>query len=116
MLQAMRVAYGKNDLVAAGPTASQFTVSGKEVHVSFKDVGGGLQARADDGGLKGFAIAAVDGDFVWADAKIDGDKVVLSSGEISNPARVRYNWANNPIGNLFNAEGLPAGPFKWKQD
>ena len=114
MLQAMRIAYGK-DLVAAGPTAKEIKVVGSEVHVAFEDAGGGLQATGDDGGLKGFAIAATDGDFVWADAKIDGAKVVLSSDQISSPARVRYNWANNPIGNLFNAEGLPAGPFKWKQ-
>ncbi len=113
MLQALRIAYGK-EVVAAGPTAKELTVDGSKVVVAFDDVGGGLQVKGD--ALKGFAIAAADGDFVWADAKVSGDKVVLTSSEISSPARVRYNWANNPIGNLFNAEGLPAGPFKWKQE
>ena len=118
VLQALRIAYGKDqeELVAAGPTASGFSVAGNEVHISFEEVGGGLQAKGDAGGLKGFAIAAADGEFVWADAKIDGEKVILSSSEISSPARVRYNWADNPVGNLFNSEGLPAGPFKWTQE
>ena len=110
--QALQIAYGR-DIVAAGPTAKSFEVSDHSIHVSFDEIGTGLQAHGDS--LNGFAIAAADGDFVWATAVIKGDKVVCSSDEIEKPMRLRYNWANNPIGNLFNSEGLPAGPFKWNQ-
>ena len=62
--------------------------------------------------LTGFAIAEREGDFVWADAEIKGNTVILWNEDLAEPIRVRYNWANNPIGNLFNKEGLPAAPFR----
>ncbi len=64
------------------------------------------------GALKGFAVAGADKKFVWADARIEGDKVVVSSPDVPEPVAVRYDWANNPIGNLYNKEGLPASPFR----
>jgi sialate O-acetylesterase len=68
--------------------------------------------ESKDDVLRGFALAGEDGAFVWADAKIDGHAVVLSAEGVEHPKHVRYNWANNPIGNLFNREGLPAAPFR----
>jgi sialate O-acetylesterase len=62
--------------------------------------------------LEGFAIAGEDRKFVWANAKIDGDTVVISSDKVPNPIAVRYAWADNPACNLYNAEGLPASPFR----
>jgi len=72
--------------------------------------------------LKGFAIACLglaeprragaDRKFVWADAKIDGDAVEVSSDKVYEPVAVRYAWANNPVCNLYNKEGLPASPFR----
>lgn len=70
-----------------------------------------LQA-ADGGKLKGFAIAGEDGRFVWADAQIDGDHVMVSHPLIPQPAAVRYGWADNPDCNLINEDGLPASPFR----
>jgi len=58
------------------------------------------------------AIAGADGSFVWADAKIQDNTVVLSSPVVKDPVAVRYAWANNPICNLYNKEGLPASPFR----
>ena len=107
-LSALRIAYDR-DVVDSGPTYREMTVDGAKVRLSFDGVGGGLSA---DGELKGFAIAGDDGEFVWADAEIDGDQVVLSSPDTPEPKAVRYNWASNPIGNLFNEEGLPAAPFR----
>ena len=66
----------------------------------------------DGGPLKGFAIAGEDRRFVWADARIDGDTVIVSSPMVSKPAAVRYGWADNPIANLYNKAGLPASPFR----
>ena len=80
------------------------------VRLHFDHTGGGLIAR--DGQLKGFAIAGADTRFVWAEAQIDGETVVVSSPAVPDPAAVRYGWANNPVISLFNLEGLPASPFR----
>ncbi len=71
----------------------------------------GLKA-ADGGKLKGFAIAGADKKFVWAEAVVEGDHVIVSSPQVAEPVAVRYGWANNPEVNLVNATGLPASPFR----
>ena len=68
---------------------------------------------AKGGPLKWFQIAGADQKFVAADAKIDGDTVVVSSPDVPSPVAVRYAWVNYPVGcNLFNAAGLPAAQFR----
>ena len=63
--------------------------------------------------LSEFAIAGADKKFVWAKAKIEGDKVVVWNDNVANPKYVRYAWADNPVNpNLYNKEGLPASPFR----
>jgi sialate O-acetylesterase len=62
--------------------------------------------------LLGFAVAGADGVFVWADARIDGDTVVVSSPTVPQPTDVRYGWADSPVCNLYNKAGLPASPFR----
>ena len=57
-------------------------------------------------------IAGADKNFVWADAVIDGDTILVSSPDVPEPKYVRYGWAWNPIVNLYNKEGLPATPFR----
>ena len=49
---------------------------------------------------------------IGGDAKIEGDKVIVSSPLVPNPVAVRYSWADYPIGNLWNKDGLPASPFR----
>jgi len=71
----------------------------------------GLKAQGN-GALKGFAIAGQDGRFVWAQARIEGQSVLLSSPQVLAPLAARYDWADNPIGNLANAANLPAAPFR----
>ena len=80
------------------------------LRLHFDHSGGGLVAR--DGDLKGFAIAGADSQFVWADAQIDGETVVVSSPDVPDPVAARYAWANNPVISLFNEEGLPPPPFR----
>ena len=67
---------------------------------------------AKGGELKGFAVAGPDRKFYWANAEIQGDTVVVSAPEVPYIVAVRYGWANNPICNLYNKEGLPASPFR----
>ena len=86
---------------------------GGRVAVRFANVGGGLVSRAADGSVGAFAVAGPDRRFVWAEARVEGDSVVVWSDRVPNPVAVRYAWANNPAGaNLYNREGLPAAPFR----
>jgi sialate O-acetylesterase len=114
---AMANVYGRK-LEYSGPVYESMKVSGNAIRVKFSHLGGGLVAK--DGPLKWFAIAGADGKFVSAEAKIEGDTVVVSSPEVSTPVAVRYAWDNYPEGcNLYNAAGLPAAPFRtdrWPYD
>jgi len=87
------------------------TVEGNAIRLKFNHHEG---LKSSDGKpLKQFAIAGSDQQFVWADAKIDGDMIVVSSPSVVEPVAVRYAWANNPDGcNLSNASDLPAVPFR----
>ncbi len=115
-LHALANEYGK-EIVKSGPRFTNFEIKGSHVYLNFDHIGGGLRA-IDEKDLSYFAIAGEDKKFVWADARIEGDQVVVSSPDIPNPVAVRYAWADNPEGcNLYNAAGLPASPFrtdKWK--
>lgn len=107
---ALNKTYGK-DVVPGGPLYKSMRVDGDKVIIEFDYLGGGLAAR-DNAKLKGFAIAGEDKKFVWADAEIIGDTVVVSNAEVSAPAAVRYAWAINPDCDLINKAGLPASPFR----
>ena len=99
----------------AGPVLSDIRAAGEQVRLLFKDDGGGLVLRGDP--PHGFALAAADGAFQWADAHVEGDEVVVQAPAVPNPARVRYAWADNPRANLYSRSGLPASPFEaeWSQ-
>jgi sialate O-acetylesterase len=64
------------------------------------------------GDVQGFELAGADGKFVWANARIAGDRVIVWSDRVHAPIAVRYAWANNPPATLYNGEGLPAVPFR----
>ena len=103
--------YGKADVVYAGPTYQEHRVSGDKVDILLTSAVG-LKAEGHDGKVVGFQIAGEDKKWHWADAKIDGKSVVVSSPEVKEPKAVRYAWASNPVANLYNAAGLPAAPFR----
>jgi sialate O-acetylesterase len=111
-LGAQKVAYGDETVVYSGPIFQSMKTEGNKVVLSFAHIGSGLIANGG-GELKYFAIAGADKKFVWAKAKIQGDKVIVRNDDISNPVALRYAWADNPEGaNLYNKEGLPASPFR----
>lgn len=110
-LAAQKVAYGDSKVVASGPLYQTMQAAGNKVTLSFASTGAGLVAKGG-GPLKGFAVAGPDKKFVWAQARIEGNKVVVWNDQVPNPTMVRYAWADNPEGaNLYNKEGLPASPF-----
>ena len=85
-------------------------VSGSEIELEFQHAVDGLVVQGEI--LKGFAVAGADKKYVWATARIEGDKVIVSADGIAEPVAVRYAWGDNPEGNLFNRAGLPASPFR----
>lgn len=116
-LVALAKTYGMKKLVYSGPVYKSMKVKGNRVQLKFEHVHGGLVVKGD-GPLKGFAVAGKNRKFVWAQAKIVGKTIVVWSDEVANPVAVRYAWANNPVCNLFNADELPAPPFRtddWQQ-
>jgi sialate O-acetylesterase len=111
-LAAQKVAYGDKEVVSSGPIYRSMKIEGNKIILSFYNIGTGLMAKGNSE-LKCFAIAGEDSQFVWAKAKIEGDKVIVWNDKIANPVAVRYAWADNPEGaNLFNKDGLPASPFR----
>ena len=111
-LAAEQVAYGEKTIVSSGPVYQSAKIEGTKIVITFTNIGGGLIAKGG-GELTQFAIAGADKKFVWANAVIEGDKVIVSNDDIANPLYVRYAWADNPDGaNLYNKEGLPASPFR----
>ena len=109
-LQARKIAYNEN-IVASGPLFDRAETNSESITAYFKESGSGLIAN-DGEPLRYFAIAGADKKFVWAQAKIEGNKIIVWSTGLKNPRYVRYNWADNPDGNLYNKEGLPASAFE----
>jgi sialate O-acetylesterase len=129
-LAARAIAYHEK-LVYSGPQYRRMTVEGDAAILTFDQVGRGLVAGApqeergspiweivkarqagNPQALVGFAVAGEDRKFVWAKAEIRGKKIAVSSPSVPKPVAVRYGWADCPVVNLFNAEGLPASPFR----
>ena len=101
--------YGKN-VVYSGPTLASVDRLPGSIRLHFAHADGGLVVKGDK--LGEFSIAGDDHVWHWADARIEGDTVVVSSPDVPNPKEVRYAWQSNPEATLFNGAGLPAGPFR----
>ena len=107
-LLALNRQYGEK-VEDSGPEYQGAKVEGNKLRLNFAHAAG---IKATNGELKGFAIAGADDKWVWANAVIEGESVVLSSPDVAAPTAARYDWASNPIGNLINSAGLPAAPFR----
>jgi sialate O-acetylesterase len=105
---ARALSYGES-VAYTGPVFRQATPEGGAIRVWFDGAAKGLAAKG--GELTSFEVAGADGKFLPATAKIDGDTVVVTSDAVMEPRLVRYGWANSPLCNLFDGEGLPASPF-----
>lgn len=110
-LAAIKTAY-KEDIIYSGPLYRSAVIEGDKIIVSFTHTGEGLITK-DGEAPATFEIAGADKKFVWANAKIDGNKVMVWSNNIAAPVYVRYAWSDNPVNpNLCNKEQLPASPFR----
>jgi sialate O-acetylesterase len=101
--------YGEK-VVYSGPTLQSVERVPGSIRLHFAHTDGGLVVKGDK--LGEFSIAGDDRKWFWADARIEGDTVVVSSPSVPNPTQVRYAWQSNPAATLFNGAGLPAAPFR----
>jgi sialate O-acetylesterase len=114
-LWALGTVYGRKVPATSGPLPAGHEVRGAEIVLKFSHTDGGLTARG--GALQGFVIAGEDRQWKPAQARIEGDRVVVASPAVPKPVAARYAWENFPTCNLFNGAGLPATPFRtdsWK--
>ncbi len=107
--------YGFENITKCGPTYRSLDIVGSECVIHFDNLGvgnlNGLTSYYNEP-LTGFAIAGADHVWHWAEARIEDDTVVVSHPDVPEPLAVRYNWADNPQGNLYNKAYLPAWPFR----
>ena len=108
-LAARHTAYGEQ-IAYSGPIYKGCTIEKGQIRIHFNCTEGGLKAKGSK--LTGFTIAGVDRKFHWADARIEGNTVVVSCPDVEFPVAVRYAWADNPECNLYNGAELPASPFR----
>jgi sialate O-acetylesterase len=120
---ALAKTYGRNEVAHQSPVYDSIRREGSTLRVLFTDCPEGLMAASKNGieparetpgaKLQHFAIAGADHRFVWAEARIDGASVIVSSPAVPEPVAVRYAWCENPKGcNLYGKNGLPAAPFR----
>ncbi len=110
-LAALKLSY-KENIVYSGPIYQSSSIQGNKITLQFTHTGTGLITN-DGEPPADFIIAGADKKFVWAQAKIEGNNIIVWSDEITEPKYVRYAWADNPVNpNLYNKEGLPASPFR----
>ena len=108
-LSALANTYGKN-IAWSGPWYRSMEFAGADIRLKFDHATGGLVAKGDR--LTGFTIAGEDRRFVEAEARIEGESVLVTSSLVTRPVAVRYGWAANPACNLYNRHNLPAVPFR----
>jgi sialate O-acetylesterase len=113
-LAAAKVAYGEV-VVDSGPTYQSMKAENQQIRIRFSNVGSGLLIRDKYGYGRGFEIAGSDGKYHWAQARLDGQDIIVSSPLVEHPTAVRYGWSNTPDGNVYNREGLPAVSFRTTQ-
>lgn len=117
------------DLPAGGPLYDRMQVEAGRIRLHFSQVEKGLTIRGNPRNystslnpkkifaLKGFEIRNRSGEFVDAEAVIDGNTVVVSSPDCPDPVAARYAWTTNAQGaNLSNSSGLPASLFRTDED
>ncbi|SDH47445.1 sialate O-acetylesterase [Bacteroides ovatus] len=122
-LAARRLAHNEK-IVGMGPLYKGMQVKGDKIIIEFSNQGkklvmgtspyvpAGASKPAKPTKLTGFGMAGSDQKFYWADAVIQGNKVVVSSEKVKEPVAVRYGFSNSPLCNLYNEAGLPASPFR----
>ena len=109
-LLALNKTYGKTDIVCESPTFKEMEIENNSIKLTFNS-GIGLNTR-DGQAPTWFEICGADADYKRADARIEGDRVILTAAGVSKPFAVRFAWDQTAEPNLINAAGLPASAFR----
>ncbi len=109
-LIALNKIYGKN-IPCSGPLYKNYQINGKSIQIFFSNPEVGLRSR-NGHQLTGFYMAGKDSVFHWANAKIEGNTIVVTCDKVTEPGSVRYGWGNNPQCSLFSCALVPASPFR----
>ena len=109
-LWARHMVYGQKGFAYSGPIFKSMNIRGNKAYLHFYHKGDSLVKQGAT--LGGFAICGSNNQYSWATAAIRGDSIEAYSSAVAAPVAVRYGWAMNPIGNLYNSAGLPASPFR----
>jgi sialate O-acetylesterase len=115
-LLARRQLHGEN-IETHGPVFKDAKPDGAAMRVSFAHADGLRLHPPKTDGRVSFEIAGENRKFVPANARLDGDTLLVASERVTQPVAVRYAWRNSPDARLFNQAGLPAAPFRsddWK--
>lgn len=121
-LVARQAVHGEK-IAGLSPRFRAMRVEGNQAVLEFDHTGGGLvigqapwvakgAAQFPGDQLIGFFVAGEDKQWAAAEARIDGETVIVSAPSVAVPVAVRYAWANTPQANLYNRDGLPAAPFR----
>ncbi|WP_031527194.1 sialate O-acetylesterase [Dyadobacter crusticola] len=109
---ALKLDYGQN-IPYASPIFDKAVFSDKNAEVTFKNAANGLMTRDKYGYVKGFEIAGEDKVFHFAQAVIEGDKVIVLNPTNTKPVSVRYAWSDAPEdANLYSKDGFPVSAFR----
>ena len=109
-IAARKLAYGEA-LEHSGPELRSAKFDAGQATLTFDHAASGLEAKG--GELTGFTLAGEDRKFHKAEAKITGQNtIVVTSASVPHPVAVRFGWADFPVVNLWNKDGLPATPFR----
>jgi sialate O-acetylesterase len=100
----------KQPNVPAAPVFHRLSVKGNVATVTFTT--SAPLVSKDGQPLTHFTIAGADGVFVPAQARIEGQQVLVSATQVPHPVAVRFGWDEAAQPNLFSASGLPARPFR----
>jgi sialate O-acetylesterase len=107
-----RVVFG-DKIVDAGPMFRAMHVDGAKAVLSFDTQGEALAVRGGGQIVRGFEVAGSDGHYLPAQARIEGDSVVVWNAKLRQPTAVRYAWSEDPVdADLVDHTGLPASPFR----
>lgn len=106
---ALATVYGQK-VPSSSPLPAGHEIKGSEVIVKFSHADGGLTAK--DGALRGFTLAGEDKIFHDAQARIEGNTVIVSCPEVPKPVSLRYAWKDWTNANLYSGAGLPATQFR----
>jgi sialate O-acetylesterase len=108
---ARAVAYGES-LTPSGPTPAAATRAEGRIAIEFADIDGALVVRSGPRPNAFELCGAAQASCRFVDARLDGTRVVLEDADAASATRVRYCWGDAPVCTLYDAAGLPVGPFE----